>query len=141
MAERANVFEINAYIRPYTVASGQSAYAGQSVIFGSTDTEVQDSGGASDLIVGVCMGPPGTTYAAGDTVQVLHPFAAVARMKVGTGDSTRGKKQKVVSTGVTDADTNGGGTNPIYSVGVALQSGVAGDYIGVGLMLDSRVKT
>lgn len=141
MAERANVHEQYGYIRPYIVASGQTATAGKPVIFAAVDGEVQDSGAGSDLMIGVARGKPGQTYAAGDTVEVLHPFTVVARMLVGTGGTTRGKKQKVVSDGITDADTQGGGTNPIYSVGVALQSGVVGDFVGVGLMLDSRVKT
>lgn len=141
MAARANRHLEFAYIRPYTVETGQTVTAGKSVIFGSGDNTVQDSGGASDLIIGVARGAAGTTYAAGATVEVVHPFTVVVPMLVGTGGSTRGKKQKVVSDGITDANTLGGGSTAIYSVGVALQSGVVGDLIGVGLMLDSRVTT
>lgn len=140
MAARANRHLEFAYIRPYTVETGQTVVGGKPVKFGSSDTTVQDSGAASDLMIGVARNP-GTTYTAGQTVEVVHPFTVVVPMVVGTGGSTRGLKQKVVSDGITDVATLGGATTPIYSIGIAMQSGVAGDYVGVGLLPDSRVGT
>ncbi len=137
----ANRHEQYGYIRPYTVASGETATVGKTVIFGATDLEVKDPGAASDLVIGVVRGKTGTVYTAGQVCEVIHPFTVVVAMKVGTAGSTRGKKQVVVSDGITDAATLGGGSTAVSSVGICLQSGVAGDMVGVGLMLDSRVTT
>lgn len=140
MATNANQHLINAYIRPYTVET-TAVTAGTPVKFGTTDLLVTPAGAASDLMIGVALGKPAESFAVGAVVQVVHPWAVVARMLVGTGGSTRGAKQKMVSDGITDCDTQGGGTNPIYSIGVALQTGVVGDWVAVGLATDSRTKT
>jgi hypothetical protein len=137
MATRPNTYIVHGYIRPYTVASGQTVTLGKTVKFGSTDNEIQDAGANSDLAIGVAR----KSGVAGDVVEVVHPFTVVVPMLVGTGGTTRGAKQKVVSDGITDADTNGGGTTSIISEGIALQSGVIGDLVSVGLVPAARVKT
>jgi hypothetical protein len=144
MAARAQKMLQNALIRDYVVEAGQTAVIGKPVQFGTTDGTVQDTGGASDLMIGIVKGPnaddPGTgIIPAGKHVEVVLLFATVCPMIVGTGNSTRGKKQVSVASGITDAAANGGGTTAVSVVGVAMQSGVAGDLIGVGLTGGNRV--
>jgi hypothetical protein len=140
-------------IRPFTITAGQSAYLGRSVIFGTSDTMVQDSGGPSDLIIGVVridgqnagyadvnglINPALLTVPGVTTIEVVLLFSTILPMVVGTGGSTRGKKQILVASGVTDAPPVGN-TTEVDIVGVALQTGAAGDQIGVGLSLISRL--
>jgi len=128
-----------AHIMTFEVAAAQTVTAGKTVIFDSDDLTIKDPGASSDLVVGVALGTPGTVFAAGAKVQVVL-FAPIVPMVVGTGGTTRGKKQVVVSDGVTDAAANGGGTTAVETIGVAMQTGVAGDVIGVAIGLNSRVK-
>lgn len=123
-----------------TVETGETVTAGKTVIPGSADNTCKDPGAASDLVIGVALGTPGEVFTAGAKVQVVL-FAPIVPMVVGTGGSTRGKKQVVVSDGITDAAANGGGTTAVECIGVAMQSGVAGDHIGVAALINSRVKS
>lgn len=120
-------------IGSYTTATGQTTTAGKTVILAS-DTTVQDAAGASDAVIGVSL----DTTVADARVRVLH-YGPIVPMVVGTGDATRGAKLIMASDGVTDAtahDSDGTGNESI--VGVAMQSGVATDMIGVMLILESR---
>lgn len=127
-----------AHIETYTVAAGQTCTAGKTVKHSGADDQIQDAGANSDLAIGVALGTPGTVYAAAAKVQVAL-MAPVVPMLVGTGGTTRGKKQKVVADGVTDAIANGGGTTDVQLAGIAMQSGVAGDYVGVLQNVHARV--
>jgi hypothetical protein len=142
MADRAHKVLQCPVIRPYTVAASQTVTVGKTAKFASADNEVQDAGAASDLAIGVvlpnALANSSGVVAAGVVVEVIHPFPIVP-MKVGTGGATRGKKQKVVSDGVTDGAANGGGTTASELIGIAMQTGVVGDEIGVGLIISSRV--
>jgi hypothetical protein len=154
MALRALKHLEHAIIRPYTIQPSQQVVLGMTCVFGTLDTAVQAAAGASDLVIGVVrldgvnagyadasniitpayLPQPTTT-----TIEVVLMFSAIVPMTVGTGGSTRGKKQIVVSTGVTDAPANpGADTTDIEIIGVALQTGVAGDVIGIGIGLNSR---
>ena len=64
-------------------------------------------------------------------VQVALDGVQIVPMIVGTGGSSRGAKQKLAADGVTDLPANGGGTLPHVVVGIAMQTGVVGDLIGV----------
>lgn len=155
----------NAIIRPYLLQSGQSCYVGRQVVFGaaSGDTAfgtgmntIQDSGGASDLAIGIVRPSPyadatglinaaniaaaGTGQTAANAqIEVMLFWPIIAVMQVGTGGTTRGKKQVAVASGITDAPTPGNTTDQ-ECVGVALQSGVAGDFVGVGVSgINSRL--
>lgn len=123
----------HATIGTFTVTATKAATKGFAVIISGNMT-VEDAGASDDTIIGVAL----ETATAGNRVQVglLGP---VYPMVVGTGDVTRGKKQKPVSTGITDApahDSSGATDNII--VGIALESGVAGDLVGVMLTLGNR---
>jgi len=120
-------------IGSYTTASTETTTAGKTVIL-VADGTVKDPGAASDLVIGVAL----DTTVAGARCRVAH-FGPIVPMLVGTGDSTRGTKQIVAADGVTDASTHDSdGTSNESIVGVAMQSGVATDMIGVMLMLESR---
>jgi hypothetical protein len=121
-----------------TVKASQTVTAGKTVKFDG-DMTVVDAGADSDLWIGVAKDTI-TSGAAGSEkrVTVILP-GPVVKMLVGTGDSTRGTRQKVVASGVTDAAANAGSTAE-YGIGFAMQSGVASDLIGVCLCLDSRQK-
>ena len=121
-------------IGSYTTSAGETTTAGKTVVPDGADDEVKDPGAASDLVIGVAL----DTTTAGQRVRVHH-HAAIVPMLVGTGDSTRGKKQIVAADGITDAtahDSDGTANEAI--VGVAMQSGVATEMIGVMQVLFSR---
>lgn len=150
MATRADKSFLFAILRPFTIAAGQSVTVGKTVIFGANDDEIQDAGAGSDLAFGV-VSPAMKNYADANgviTAASLPPKTQIevvlfgniiVPMKVGTGATTRGKKQVVVADGITDAAANGGGTTDVESVGISLQSGVLGDMVGVMLLPNSRV--
>jgi hypothetical protein len=116
-----------------TVTTAKATTKGMSVIMSGNHT-VEDATLTDDTIVGVAM----ETKTAGQRVEVAM-LGPVIPMKVGTGDTTRGKKQIPVATGITDAPAHdsSGATDGII-VGIALESGVAGDFVGVMLTLGNR---
>lgn len=124
----------HATIETFTVTATKAATKGFAVIISGNMT-VEDDAATGDTAIGVAL----DTATAGNRVQVLL-FGPVVPMKVGTGDTTRGKKQKTVATGITDAPTttnSGATTTPI--IGIALESGVAGDFVGVMLAPSNRI--
>jgi len=130
-----------AIIRKYIVAAGQTVKGGFQVKFAADDKEIQDAGADSQLAIGVAR-RPGKTYAAGDEVEVVHPFTAIVDMSVGTGGATRGKELHQVADGVADApDWNAAGATVVPICGRAMQSGVAADHIGVGIYSSFRIAT
>ena len=138
MATRADFDLKNAIVKTYSIKSGTALVNGNRVRFGASDTEVDlTSGVGDDTCIGTASIPSGTTLtgnAAGSVlVQVVLDFVAIVPMLVGTDGSTRGLKQVNAANGITDAPTNGGGTTSRPLQGVALQSGVVGDLIGVGI--------
>lgn len=117
----------NALILEYEVAAGDTATEGEAVLLDS-DTTIDDCDGASDLAVGIAL----KSGVAGDKVPVAMFGFAVLPAKCGTGGSTRGKKQILVSDGFTDApahDSDNTGNSAIY--GVALQTATAGQMFGL----------
>ena len=116
----------NALVRPFTVASGQAVTLGKPVKFASADTEVLNAAATTDDVIGIAL----ETGAAGAQVRVALLGVAIARVLVGTGGATRGAKAKWVSDGIADA-TVGGGTTKVVFPGLFMQSGVAGDYVGL----------
>lgn len=135
MATRALKQLNNAIIRPYTVAASQTVTLGKTVKFATgSESTIQDAGAGSDGEIGVAYNcDDGSTgvIAAGKVVNVILLGDRIVPMLVGTGGTTAGKKQVVVSDGITDAAANGGGTTAVECVGIALQTGVVGDMVGV----------
>lgn len=113
------------------VETGQTVVVGRVVKDGNADKEIQHSADGVDAIgVIVALGP--LAGAAGDKVQVaLLAGACIIPVKVGTGGTTRGKLQKVVADGVTDAVLDVATPVAANLVGFATQSGVAGDIVGM----------
>ena len=137
MATRAiKKFGTAAVIGTYTVASGQAATKGMPVIFASADTEVQTSATQSDTCIGVAL----ETAVAGAQVQVLH-YGPIVPVLVGTGGATRGKKAYFPAAvdGYADAPahSSSGSTNNAI-LGVFMQTGVVGDYVGMMMILGNR---
>jgi hypothetical protein len=123
-----------ALIKRYKVKNGTTLNPDDRVKFGTTDDEVDVAAAADDLAFGTVRGSAAAVGNAGGTVtvDVVLDFFAIKAMTVGTGGSTRGKRQKTVADGVTDAAAAGVAAASVI-VGVAMQTGVAGDKIGVGL--------
>lgn len=127
MATRAHKLANFVTTMTFTVAASQVVTKGKVVKFASADTDVQDAAAGDDNIIGIAL----ESGVAGARVQIFLP-GGVIPMLVGTGGSTRGKKQIVVSDGITDApaQSTAGTTNNVI-VGIAVQTGVAVDMIGV----------
>ncbi len=126
MATRANEDLKYALVKTYEVAGGQSVTVGLLVKLAS-DTTVQNAG-ANERGVGVAL----ETGAAGARVQIaMLAGSAQLRVKVGTGGATRGGYLNHATDGFKDVGTLGGGTVLKEVIGMALQSGVAGDFIAV----------
>lgn len=114
------------YIKTFTVAAGQAATEGRPLSFAASDEEVQTTAAAAAVTCGIAL----ETKAAGERVQVLVG-EGVVKVKVGTGGATRGLYGVVVADGVTNSGTLGGGTTLKNIVGRFLQTGVAGDVVGL----------
>lgn len=132
MATRANADLKNALIKRYAVKSGVTIAVGNRIRFGATDIEVDlTSGAADDTQIGTAL-EAGVGNAGGTVlIDVVLDGVLIVAMTVGTGGSTRGAKQINAANGVTDAPANGGGTTSRSIVGIAMQTGVVGDLIGV----------
>jgi hypothetical protein len=123
-------------IMTFTVAATKTATLGFPIIASSADGEVLDSTTQSDLTLGVAL----ETAAAGARVQVLM-YAPVAKVKVGTGGATYGKKAyfPAGADGYADAPAHdSSGAVDGSTLGVFVESGVAGDYVGMMMVLGNR---
>lgn len=116
----------NALVIGYAV--GTSVTEGEAVVL-TTDTTIDDAGGASDLAIGIAQA---TSSTAGAIVDVVMFGNAVVPVTVGTGGATRGTKAKLVADGFTDATThNSDGTGNESTYGIFIQSGVATNKVGL----------
>lgn len=128
MATRASEILQYATIRPYTVASAQIATRGFAVKHSGADDAVQNMAAVGDNCVGIAL-DDGVALA---SVRVALFGNGVAKVKVGTGGATRGAPAKYAANGLTDA-TVGGATTKLVVLGQFMQTGVAGDFVGVNL--------
>ena len=125
MAIRAHENLTNAQTETYTVATAAAA-RGMLGTFAAADDQVQPGTAGGD---GHCVFLEAAAVGAATTV-VLLAGASVVPVLVGTGGATRGKRATFVANGFTDI-TPGGGTVAKYTHGIFLQSGVAGDFVGM----------
>ncbi len=136
MAVRPDQELTNALIITLTVATGQTVAVGRPVKQVTNESTCQHAG-AGEVACGVVIAIGGNTAvtagAAGDRVQVALFGTAIIPMKVGTGGTTFGVMQQAVSDGITDVTPNGAPTTGVLvaSVGLAMQTGVAADVVGV----------
>jgi hypothetical protein len=129
MATRALVNDTYLTRERYKVASGQTSTFGMAVLLSGADDEIGTAGAASDLAVGVAL----ETKAAGEYCEV-GLLAPVVEVLVGTGGATRGTKAKLVADGFTNAGTAAEpGTTAVPTYGIFMQTGVAGDRVGLML--------
>ncbi len=128
MAARALEDVKNECRKTYIVAAGQVVTKGRAVQFAAADDEVQIADAANDKHIGIAM----SSGVAGERVQVELLFAKIVPVIVGTGGATRGEWGRLATDGYTD-QTLGGVQTVKYCGGVFLQSGVAGDWVGLGV--------
>ena len=127
MATRAHERLDNALILPFNDASQPAFTRGTEVKFDSSDTLLAATTGDDPLAIGFIY----QSNAAGRPASVVMSGFAVMPVTVGTGGATRGKLAVRVSDGFTDATTFGGGITAQTIRGQFLQSGVAGDVVGM----------
>jgi hypothetical protein len=98
---------------------------GMGAEFGTTDDTMIAAGAADPLWVGV----PLHDAAAGAPCDVA--LSHVVPVLVGTNGATRGERATMEADGYTDAAAASGGATEVYVYGIFLQTGVAGDYVGM----------
>ncbi|MEJ7728208.1 MAG: hypothetical protein WKG00_03250 [Polyangiaceae bacterium] len=125
MASRANIDLKYTLIKTYVV--GAAANAGRVAKLGAVDTEATNAG-ANEMGIGVFL----EDAAPGARVQVaMLAGSSQIKVKVGTGGVTRNAFINCVANGVANVGTLGGGTVLKNVIGLALQSGVAGDDVAM----------
>ncbi len=116
----------SAKVKTYTVVAAGSAVEGRPVSFNTSDQEVTLTAAGAK-----CDGIALETKAAGERVQVLISEGdGIVKVKVGTGGATRGLYGVVVSDGLTNSGTLGGGTTLVNVIGQFIETGVVGDVVG-----------
>ena len=125
MATRAHLILINATIRPFKIPATKAVTEGFRVKFSGADDQVENCGAGEDgFAIALKSG------VAGDSVECVLEGFAVAKVKVGTGGATRGLFAKMAADGFTDQAIVDG-TNVRNLSGKFLQTGVAGDMVGL----------
>lgn len=127
MAVRPHERLENALIMTFADASQPAFTKGTEVKFNGSDTLLVATSGADPLAIGIVY----QANAAGRPVSVVLYGDKVMPVTVGTGGATRGVMAVRVADGFTDAATVGGGTTVQYIKGQFLQTGVAGDTVGM----------
>lgn len=128
MVQRATVMMEKALIVTRVVAAAQTIERGHLLRAGATAGEVVKCG-AGERGIYVALENNST---AGSRIQVafLSP-SSILPVIVGTGGASEGAMLVLAADGVTDAPTLGGGTVVRNVVGVAVETGVADDLIGM----------
>lgn len=125
MATNAHDIEIYSLIRPYLIPATKAVTKGFRVKFSGADNQVENCGAGEDgFAIALASG------VAGDTVICALEGHQVIPVKVGTGGATRGAFARCVADGMTDV-TIADGTTPRNIPGKFLQTGVAGDEVGL----------
>jgi hypothetical protein len=125
MATRPHIKNQNALVQAFVVPATKAVTLGKRVKFSGADNAVEDCGANEDGI-GIAM----ESGVAGDTVSISLEGFAVVEVLVGTGGATRGAYAKFLADGFTDQAT-ADGTTVRFLVGKFMQSGVAGDRVGL----------
>jgi hypothetical protein len=114
-----------ACIHTFLVQSGATITKGYPVALGTLASEIVN-GGANGKGVGIALSSSST---AGEAVDVAM-FGPIVPVKVGTGGATHGEHAIQTADGFTN-QTLGGGTTVKYIAGVFMETGVAGDFVGL----------
>ena len=130
MAVRAHERLEFALIMQFANDSQPALTRGTEVKFNASDTLLAATTDTDALAIGVV----NQANAAGRPASVLmYGSPGVIPVLVGTGGATRGKFAVRTTDGFTDAAPVGGGTTVQYIRGQFLQTGVAGDYVGLNV--------
>lgn len=129
MALRAMRDLRNAVTKTFKVTAGKTVTKNQPVKF-TPGAETIEPAGAGELAIGFAI-IDGTE---GKDVSVALPFSAIVGAKVGTGGATAGNMAVAVEDGVADASHASGEGDPVGVCGMFLESGVAGDVVGLGIL-------
>lgn len=125
MATRAFEASCNLILQTFPVKAASDVTAGYPVKMDGTDVLNCTAG---DAAVGYAM----ATAAAGELVEIaLIGSSGIVKAKVGTGGCTAGAWLKAANDGAINSGTLGGGTTLVNVIGKALQTGSAGDFVGV----------
>lgn len=125
MAARAIRSEQFGLVKTYSVPAGKAVTKGMRVKFSGADDAIENCG-AGDNGFAIAL----ENGVAGGQAQVLLEGSAVVPVLVGTGGATRGAHAVPVADGFTD-QTVGGGTVVKNVSGKFMQTGAAGDYVGL----------
>mgnify|MGYP001580825832 CR=1 FL=1 len=123
----------------YTFESGHATLAvaaGAVVKFGADDDTLVIASAGDPLAIGIVeIAQPTATR----PVIVLLFGTGIVPVTVGTGGATRGANAITVADGFTNAATHGGGTTAQITYGKFLQTGVAGDIVGLLMQYSTGV--
>ena len=111
-----------------TVYTAKTTVAGYPVKRSTSDKYVEKMAAIGDDVYGIAL----DTCVADETCRVALLGSGIVDGLVGTGDATEGVTAKYAADGLTDA-TIGGGTVKLTKCGTFMQTGVAGDYVGLNL--------
>lgn len=127
MTVRAQQMLEHSNIKSFTVVTS-NVTAGQAVKQSGADLSVVGIGAVTDFAIGIAI----EDAVVGAMVRVALWGTGIAKVKVGTGGATRGNPAKYAANGLTNG-TVGGATTAIFFCGQFLESGVAGDLVGLNL--------
>lgn len=131
MAVQPHIRLEHALVMTFNDTSMPALARGAEVKFNSSDTLLAATSGSDAAAIGIVNQGNGT---AGRPVSVvMYGCSAVVPVTVGTGGATRGAFAVRVADGFTDSATIGGGTTVQYIRGQFMQSGVAGDTVGLNI--------
>ncbi len=126
MAARSHRNHEHLLVITRTVVAAGAATKGRMAKFGATEQQVTNAG-ANEKGFGIFL----ESAVAGADVQIaLLQGAGIIEVLVGTGGATEGEFAVGAADGLTN-QTLGGGNTVKYIAGTFLQTGVAGDYVGL----------
>lgn len=135
MATKAKIKIDHALIDTFTVASGQIVTEGFRVKFAAVDGECQNCGAGEDGF-----GIAQASATAGQRVSVVLEGTAIVKVKVGTGGASRGAYAIPAANGFTD-QAIADGVTPRRLAGKFMQTGVAGDFVGMLIGIATPMST
>lgn len=124
----------------FTVASGQTVHAGMPIVMAATDTspatadapQAQEAVADTTIPIAIAYSDdPDKTWTAGQVFDglLLSGYGKIPVL-VGTNTVTRGSRIVAESDGFKNAPAHGTGSR-IFSPGIALETGAAGDFVSM----------
>lgn len=142
MATRPTVRTEGTLAKPYDVYTGSTIRKGFPVKFYTGTTKVVEADATTDNVIGIARDAGDAAGTSGLKQIVVYMHGGIVPVLVGTGGATAGVAARLAvpsaADGVTDA-TTGGGTTKIVELGYFVDTGVAGDYVGLNLNITPTV--